>query len=81
LQAVYRHARSHDTVNVDPTDNLQLPAAGGRRERAATVDEAARLLAALPECDRALWRPRSTPGFVAASCAGSVTRTSTWSRT
>jgi len=55
LQAVYRHARSHDTVNVDPTDNLQLPAAGGRRERAASVDEAAQLIAALPEEDRALW--------------------------
>ncbi len=34
---------------------LELPAVRGRRDRIASPEEAARLLAALPEKDRALW--------------------------
>ncbi|HLG09341.1 MAG TPA: site-specific integrase, partial [Gaiellaceae bacterium] len=53
LQALYRHNRRR--VPLDPTDGLDLPAGGSRRERAATPAEAAELLDALPEEDRALW--------------------------
>lgn len=53
LQALYRHNRRR--VPVDPTEGLDLPAAGGRRERAATPEEAAELLRALPEEDQPLW--------------------------
>lgn len=53
LQALYR--RHRHTVALDPTDGLDLPEPGGRRERVATPQEAARLLEALPEGERALW--------------------------
>jgi integrase len=53
LQALYRRHRRE--VPVDPTDGLDLPAPGGRRERAATPEEARRLLECLPDGDRALW--------------------------
>jgi integrase len=55
LQAIYRHAVRRDLVTVNPTREVELPAADGRRERIATAEEAERLLAALPESDRALW--------------------------
>jgi integrase len=55
LQALYRWADKRDMVTIDPTVNLELPALGGRRERVATPIEAAALLAALPDEDRALW--------------------------
>lgn len=53
LQALYRKHRRQ--VPMDPTDGLDLPDPGGRRERAASPVEAAALLAAIPEDDRALW--------------------------
>jgi integrase len=53
LQSLYRrHRRECPT---DPTDGLDLPEAGGRRERAASPREAFALLEALPIDDRALW--------------------------
>lgn len=45
---VFRHALEHDEVNANPTANLRLPNGIGRRERAASPNEAAELLAALP---------------------------------
>ena len=53
LQALYRKHRRQ--VLVDPTDGLDLPAPGGRRERVAPPDEAAKLLAAVPVDDRGVW--------------------------
>ena len=53
LQALYRRHRRQ--VPVDPTEGLDLPESGARRERVASPTEAARLLDALPEDDRALW--------------------------
>jgi len=53
LQALYRYNRRR--VPIDPTDGLDLPAGGKRRERAATPEEAAELLETLPEEDRPLW--------------------------
>ena len=53
LQVLYRHHRRE--VPVNPTEGLDLPAPGGRRERVAGGEEAAALLAALPADLQALW--------------------------
>jgi integrase len=55
LQAIYRHAVRRDLVAINPTRDVELPAARGRRERIASATEAARLLEALPDRDRAIW--------------------------
>jgi integrase len=55
VRAVYRRALSVGDVAVNPTSGLQLPSVDGVRDRAASPDEAAELLDALPEDDRALW--------------------------
>jgi integrase len=55
LQAIYRHALRRELVAINPTRDLDLPAANGRRERIASAAEAARLIEALPAEDRALW--------------------------
>jgi integrase len=55
LRAIYRHALSIGDVAVNPTMGLQLPGVEGMRDRIATPAEAARLLAVIPEDDRALW--------------------------
>jgi len=55
LQAIYRRALSRDEVAVNPTTGLELAAVRGTRERIASPEEAAKLLAALPGADRALW--------------------------
>jgi integrase len=52
VQALYRRHRRQ--VLVDPTDGLDLPEVGGRRERVAAPVEATKLLAALADDDRAL---------------------------
>jgi integrase len=55
LRAIYRQALALDEVAVNPTTGVQLPAVRGKRERIATPTEAAQLLAALPQRDRAVW--------------------------
>jgi integrase len=55
LRVVYRRALALGETDVSPVVGVQLPAVRGRRERFATPDEAARLIAAVPERDRALW--------------------------
>lgn len=55
LQAIYRHAVRRELVVVNPTREVDLPAARGRREKIATASQAARLIAAVPESDRAIW--------------------------
>ena len=55
VRALYRRALSRGDLAVNPTSGLELPAARGRRDRIATPDEAAALIAAAPEQDRALW--------------------------
>jgi integrase len=55
LRAVCRRAIRNDELLVNPTANLELPAAAGTRDRVASPVEAAALLAALPEAQRALW--------------------------
>ena len=55
LRAIYRHAIERDEVMVNPTANLRLPSGLGQRERVASANEAAELLATLPDDDQALW--------------------------
>lgn len=55
LQAIYRHAIRRDLVATNPTRDLDLPAQSGGRDRIASPTEAAELISALPEEERALW--------------------------
>jgi integrase len=55
LRAMFRRAVARGEVAVNPTSGLELPAMEGARDRIASPGEAAELLAALPERDRALW--------------------------
>ena len=52
-QALYRRHRRQ--VLVDPTDGIDLPEPGGRRERALSPATATASLAALPDEQQALW--------------------------
>jgi integrase len=60
-QALYRRHRRQ--VLADPTDGLDLPEAGGRRERVASPVEAAALLAAVPDEHRAIWATAAYAGL------------------
>jgi integrase len=55
VRAIYRRATDRDQVAINPTLKLRLPAVRGKRERTARADEAAALLTALADEDRALW--------------------------
>jgi integrase len=55
LRAIFRRAVARGEVGLNPTSGLELPAMEGARDRIASPAEAAELLAALPERDRALW--------------------------
>jgi integrase len=55
LRNVFRRAVSRNEVAINPTAELEMPAVRGGRDRIAAPDEAARLLNALPQGDRALW--------------------------
>ena len=55
LQTVYRHQLARDRIKVNPTVGLDLPAIRNGRDRVAPPEEAAALLAAVPDGDRAIW--------------------------
>jgi len=55
VRALYRRACSRGEVAANPASGLTLPAVRGKRDRIASPVEAAALLAALPEDDRAVW--------------------------
>lgn len=55
LRVVFRRAVRDEIVAVDPTDNLELPAVRGRRERVESPERAGALLESLPESERAAW--------------------------
>jgi integrase len=55
LRVIFRRAIEDGELAVNPTSHLRLPAVKGRRERIASPEDAQRLLAALPERDRAVW--------------------------
>ena len=52
---MFRRALARGDLAVNPTTGLELPAVEGSRDRIASPSEAAALLAAIPERDRALW--------------------------
>lgn len=52
---MYRLAIARDQVAASPATGLQLPAVRGRRDRVVSPADAAALLTALPDRDRALW--------------------------
>lgn len=55
LRAIYRRAVRREDVAANPTEGLELRPKRGRRDRFASPAEAADLIAALPDEDRALW--------------------------
>jgi len=55
IRTLYRRAIQREQVTVNPTTNLDVPRVDNMRERFATREEAARLLAALPASEQALW--------------------------
>jgi integrase len=55
LRAIFRRAVARGEIGTNPTRELELPAVHGKRDRIASPDEAAKLLAGLLEGDRTLW--------------------------
>jgi integrase len=55
LRAMYRRALARGEVAINPVAGVELPSVRGRRERIAAPAEAAALIEALPEDDRAAW--------------------------
>ena len=55
LRVIYRRAIRDEEVTTDPTEHLELRRPNGGRERVAKPIEAAELIAALPDDERALW--------------------------
>jgi integrase len=55
LRKVFDRAVRRDVVAVDPTEGLELRRPDGKRDRIAAPAEAAKLLAALPDDERALY--------------------------
>lgn len=67
LRPIYRRAVARGEIAINPTSGLELPAPEGRRDRIAPPEEAAELLEALREADRALWATAIYGGFAAVS--------------
>ncbi|HWK30121.1 MAG TPA: site-specific integrase [Solirubrobacter sp.] len=55
VRKIFDRAVKRDLVAVDPTEGLELRRPDGRRDRIASPTEAVRLLAALPDAERALY--------------------------
>ena len=55
LRAIYKRAVARGHVAVNPTTGVELPAQRGGRDRIADPVEAAKLIEAVPERDRAVW--------------------------
>ena len=55
LRVIFRRAIRRDEVALDPTENLDLPAIRGRRDRIEPPEVAHELLAALPDTEKAFW--------------------------
>jgi integrase len=63
LRVVFRRAVSRGELAVNPATGLELPAVRGRRDRIASPEEAAKLIAAAPEDDRAIWTSAAYAGL------------------
>jgi integrase len=55
VQAIYRRGRSREGLALNPTHDLELPAAVATEVEIVAPDVAARLLGAVPDEDRAIW--------------------------
>lgn len=55
LRTIMRRALARGEIEVNPTTGVEIPAVRGRRDRIASPREAATLIAALPESERAIW--------------------------
>lgn len=55
LRVVCRWALKRELISDNPTTNLDVPAADGKRERIASPEEGAALIEALPSSERPLW--------------------------
>ena len=55
LRVIFRRATRRDEIAIDPTDNLDLPAIRGRRDRIESPERAHEYLAVLPDSERAFW--------------------------
>jgi integrase len=55
VRAVYRRALARGEVTVNPVSGVELPSVRGRRDRIASPKEAAALIKAVREDDRAVW--------------------------
>lgn len=55
IQAFFRREVDRDRLTTNPAARIDLPEIGGRKVRIASAPEAAKLIAALSESDRALW--------------------------
>lgn len=55
LRVIFRRAVSRGEIGTNPTSGLELAAPQGQRDRIEPPEQAAKLIAALPAKDRALW--------------------------
>jgi integrase len=55
LRAIFRRAVARGEVALNPVAGVELPSVRGRRDRVASPSEAAALIAAVPDDDRAAW--------------------------
>jgi integrase len=69
LRGIYRRAVNRDGLPVNPTRGIDLPAVRGRRDRIVSPGDAARMIAALPVGDRALWATALYAGLRAGELA------------
>lgn len=76
LQAIYRRARTREWLPINPTHDLELPAPAPKEVEIVTPAVAARLLAEVPDDDRALWATALYAGLrygeLRALCWGAV---------
>ncbi len=55
LRVIFRRAIRRDEIAIDPTNDLDMPAIRGRRDRIEPREKAHELVAALPPSERAFW--------------------------
>jgi integrase len=55
LRVIFRRAIRRDEIAIDPTNDLDMPAIRGRRDRIEAPEVAHELLAALPTSEKAFW--------------------------
>jgi integrase len=55
LRVIFRRAIRRDEIAIDPTNDLEMPAVRGRRDRIEPPEVAHELLAALPASEKAFW--------------------------